>query len=42
VTFFPAKRHNDLYHCRLVIDNYDLRHTYRAEDISEVRKGKRK
>jgi hypothetical protein len=40
MALFPAKRYNDFHHCRLIIDNYDFRHTG-AEDISELRKGKR-
>jgi hypothetical protein len=42
VPLFPAKRHNDLHHRRLVIDNYDFCHTGCAENIAEVRKEKRK
>ena len=42
VPFVPAERHNDLHHRGLVIDNYDLGHSRRAENISELRKGKQK
>src|SRR5438105_3018919 len=31
VTLFPAKCHDDLDHCRLVIDDYDLSHSQRGE-----------
>ncbi|MEY2559664.1 MAG: hypothetical protein QOG51_79, partial [Verrucomicrobiota bacterium] len=31
-----------LHHRGLIIDNYDLRHSRKAENISELRKGKHK
>src|ERR1700731_2035783 len=40
--FLSAERHNDLHHCRLVVYNDDLSHSRRAENISELRKGKQK
>ena len=42
VPFVPAKRHNNLHHCGLVVYNNDLSHSRRAENISELRKGKQK
>jgi hypothetical protein len=38
----PAERHNDLHHCGLVVYNDYLSHSRRAENISELRKGKQK
>ena len=40
--FFPAEGHDDLHHCGLVVYNDDLSHSRRAENISELRKGKQK
>jgi hypothetical protein len=40
--FLPAERYNDLYHGGLVVYNDDLCHSRRAENISELRKGKQK
>jgi hypothetical protein len=40
VPLFPAERHDDLHHCRLVVYDDDLGHDRRAEIISRVRKVK--
>ena len=40
MAFFPAERHDDLHHGRLIVDNDDLRHSRSAENISGLRKGK--
>src|SRR6476620_5193283 len=38
VTLFPAKCHDDLDHCRLVIDDYDFSHSQRGEYFSFEKK----
>jgi hypothetical protein len=40
--FFSAERNNDVYHYRFIVDDDYLGHDRRAENISELRKGKQK
>src|SRR5437667_10758247 len=42
VPFVTTERYTDLYHCGLVVYNYDFSHGRTAENISEMRKGKQK
>ena len=34
VPFFATKRHDDLYHCRLIVDDYDFGHSQRGEYVN--------